>query len=113
VLTDVLFAKVVCLGAPLIKITEAAAKLDPVTVSVGGVVVPAPTAAGVSAVIVGTGLLTANFTVFEEPPPGGGFTTAIFTAPLTAISLPGIPTRSDVLLTLIGVRSLPFAVTID
>jgi len=59
-------------------------------------VLPAGTCAGLSAVMAGTPGTTARASVAEVPPPGGGFSTHMFTAPVWIKSAAGTMTVSCV-----------------
>jgi hypothetical protein len=103
---------VVC-GIPLKITTEAGLNPVPNTDIATSLVPPAPVVVGANEVIVGTAFATVNGSVFEAPPPGGGFSTAICRIPAVIrsfeVSVPesSVPFTSEVL------RLLLFTVTTD
>src|SRR5579884_286390 len=70
-------------------------------------------AAGEMELIVGGGLLTLNGTAKESPPPGGGFSTAIWAVPGVCRRLLGTAPKSLLLLTKVVERFWPFQVTTE
>ena len=90
-------ATVVERAPPLISIWEPMTNPVPLTVSVGGLAVPACTPVGLNVLIEGTGLFAVNGTMLDVPPSGGGFTTAIINDPASAMSEEVIATSSSVL----------------
>src|ERR1700687_1909081 len=84
----------------------------PLTVSVN----PAPPAVvlfGESVVIVGIGLVTAKFIVFDVPPPGAGLVTVTGNVPTTAMSAAAIDAVICVALTKVVVLGFPLKFTTD
>src|SRR2546426_1163503 len=80
---------VVARSTPFQRTTELPTKVVPVTVSVSPGP-PAVAAAGLSPVVVGTGLVMVNVCGLEVPPPGAGVNTVTCAVPGPAISAAGI-----------------------
>jgi len=74
---------------------------------------PAATVVGVIDVSVGTGLVTANTTELDGPPPGAGFVTITAGVPAVVMSAARIATVSCAGLTNVVARAIPPKVTVD
>jgi hypothetical protein len=101
---------VVTLAVPLKFTTELATKPVPFTVRVKAPV-PATTPVGDSEVMVGAGLFTAKFMVFEAPPPGVGLVTTTGKLPAVVTSPARMAAVTTVELTNVVVRAFPLKVT--
>src|SRR5437867_1269824 len=98
---------VVARPAPFHCTTEPATKSVPVTVSVNPPS-PATAAAGLSPVVVGTGLVMLKVCGFDVPPPGAGLPTVTCAVPPVAMSVAGMVAVSWVAETNVVARSAPF-----
>ncbi len=99
--------KVVVRLLPFHCTTESEVKRLPLTVSVNPGL-PALADAGLSFVVVGTGLFMVRVWAFEVPPPGTGLNTVICAVPAVAMSEAGIAAVNWVADTYVVVRFAPF-----
>jgi len=109
---SVALTTVVARAVPFQVITVVATKPDPVTPSRTSLD-PATTLAGLTLLIVGTGLFTVKSTPGELPPPGDGFTTVSFaTVPLAKL-LAGIVALKLVAEIYVVARETPFHCAVE
>ena len=92
--------------------TDADTKPVPVTASVEPLSLVV-IVAGVTAVTIGAGLLMANATLFDVPPPGAGDVTVTCAVPAAAMSDACNVACNCVALTKVVGRALPFHITVD